>query len=71
MGEVHIKLVDDQTPETVEDLISYLREMICVDEQGMRRMPNYVDDEVCNAAADLIEKLLANPTPATREAGSE
>lgn len=63
MGEIHIKLEPDHMPKDTAELVEYLRAMICVDDHGMRRLPNYVDDQVCDAAADLIEKLLAERAP--------
>lgn len=55
-GEVHMRLVQDHMPQSVEELVEYLRTMACVDyETGYRRMPNYVDDEIFAMAANLIE----------------
>jgi hypothetical protein len=59
MAEIYIKLVPENMPKSIEELVEYLRTMICVDDRGMRRLPNYVDDEVCHAAADLIERLIS------------
>lgn len=70
MGEIHIKVEADHMPKDTAELVEYLRTMICVDDRGMRRLPNYVDDQVCDAAADLIERLLAERAPPqTREVG--
>lgn len=58
MGEVHIKLINDHMPESVPELVEYLRTMACVNpDTGYRRMPNYVDDEVFDAAASEIERM--------------
>lgn len=43
-------------PETPKEVVEFLREEACVDERGMRRRPNWLDDEVFNRAAQLIEK---------------
>lgn len=64
MTEVHMKLEPDGMPKTTAELVDYLRTMACVDERGLRRLPNYLDDQVFDAAADLIEKLMTDtPSP--------
>lgn len=56
MIEVHLKLEPDHMPKTTAELVDYLRTMSCVDyDTGLRRMPNFVDDQVFDGAADLIE----------------
>lgn len=54
-GSVYVRLVT--TPQTPDEIVEYLRTEACVDERGMRRLPNWIDDEVFEAAADLIDKL--------------
>lgn len=56
MGEIHIRIEADHAPTTIPELIDYLRTMACVDfETGRRVMPRFIDDEVFDRAADLIE----------------
>ena len=60
MVEVHLKLEPDHMPKTTAELVEYLRTMACVDyDTGLRRMPNYTDDEVFKAAANIIEAQAA------------
>ena len=40
---------------TPYEIVDYLRELACVDERGLRRLPNSLDDKVFNAAANIIE----------------
>lgn len=64
MGTVEIRLVEDHTPKTVEDLVEYLRTMACVHpEKGTRQLPTNTDDAVFDMAADTIEKLQEALTP--------
>ncbi|KNY13630.1 hypothetical protein AKG11_28260 [Shinella sp. SUS2] len=60
MIEVHLKLEPDHMPKSIAQLVEYLRTMACVDyDTGLRRMPNYTDDEVFSAAAGIIEAQAA------------
>lgn len=54
-GRVEMSLVT--VPHTPDEIVEYLRTEACVDERGMRRLPNWIDDEVFDAAADLIDRL--------------
>jgi hypothetical protein len=47
-------------PATPAEIIEYLRECACVDDRGIRRLPNWLDDEVFDGAADLIYRLVAD-----------
>ncbi|WP_368649686.1 hypothetical protein [Brucella intermedia] len=51
-----VELRATPVPTTPAEIVDYLRECACVDDRGLRRMPNWLDDEVFNAAADMIEK---------------
>lgn len=52
---VHLKATP--VPSTPAEIVEYLRECACVDDRGLRRLPNWLDDEVFDAAARLIEEL--------------
>lgn len=52
---VHLKTT--HVPSTDAEIVDYLRECACVDDCGLRRLPNWLDDEVFDAAANMIELL--------------
>jgi hypothetical protein len=52
---VTIKVDAEEAPESIEEIIDYLRTMACVHPvTGNRCMPTEVDDEVFDLAADLL-----------------
>lgn len=44
-------------PSTPDEIVEHLRENVCVNQRGIRCLPTRVDDEVFDAAANMIERL--------------